>query len=289
MNFLNKVKNIFSGDSDGEPNASDASITPKSEESKQEVKEEKKEEAVEMQSPPQETVEKIEPPTHEEVAVPAMRRVIQAPAIEEDLFPESSEVLIKAQPSPTGDQCLFRTNRSLFKGFSWFFSGFESAEGSPLAERLFSLGDVETVLVHESSLTITREDKTIVDWKPLAIEVGQALRQLIEEGGPIISEKIVNEMPSEDEIRDGIGKAIYDEVNPGVAGHGGHVTLLSVQGNTVTIQMGGGCQGCSAADLTLKQGIHTTFRKFVPQVGAIYDETDHAAGLNPFFQGELNA
>jgi Fe-S cluster biogenesis protein NfuA len=47
--------------------------------------------------------------------------------------------------------------------------------------------------------------------------------------------------------------------------------------------MGGGCQGCSAADLTLKQGIHTSFRKAVPMVGAIFDETDHTAGLNPYF------
>ena len=84
-------------------------------------------------------------------------------------------------------------------------------------------------------------------------------------------------------IREGIQKVIDEEVNPGVAGHGGQINLLAVKGNTVTIQMGGGCQGCSAADLTLKQGIHTSFRKAVPQVGAIFDETDHTAGLNPYF------
>ena len=53
---------------------------------------------------------------------------------------------------------------------------------------------------------------------------------------------------------------------------------------SVTIEMGGGCQGCSAADLTLKQGIHSAFRKAAPYVGAIYDETDHAAGLNPYYR-----
>ena len=76
---------------------------------------------------------------------------------------------------------------------------------------------------------------------------------------------------------------IDTEVNPGVAGHGGNISLLAVKGNSVTIQMGGGCQGCSAADLTLKQGIHTSFRTAVPKVGAIFDETDHTAGLNPYF------
>ena len=82
---------------------------------------------------------------------------------------------------------------------------------------------------------------------------------------------------------DEIQKVIDTEVNPGVAGHGGNIRLLAVKGNSVTIQMGGGCQGCSAADLTLKQGIHTSFRKAVPMVGAIFDETDHTAGLNPYF------
>ena len=48
--------------------------------------------------------------------------------------------------------------------------------------------------------------------------------------------------------------------------------------------MGGGCQGCSAASVTLRQGIHGTLRERVPEVGAIYDDTDHAAGLNPYFR-----
>ncbi|MCH8156865.1 MAG: NifU family protein, partial [Nitrospinae bacterium] len=102
-------------------------------------------------------------------------------------------------------------------------------------------------------------------------------------GGSPVSRTIIDEMPSEETIRQGIQKAIDEEVNPGVAGHGGNITLEKIKGNTITIQMGGGCQGCSAADLTLKQGIHSSFRKFVPQVGAIFDETDHTAGLNPYF------
>ncbi len=293
MNFLNKVKTIFSGGTKEEESASNVPSVPASlEENKVEnIKDEsKQEETVSSVSAVENEGAIIEPPSREEhQETPVLRKVIQAPAIESNVFPESPDVLIKAQPSPSGDQCLFRVNRDLLKGHSWYFSGFESAAGSPLAEGLFGLGDVETVLVHESTFTLTREDKTLVDWKPLAIEVGKKVREILNEGGALLSEKILAEMPSEEEIRSGIQNAIDVEVNPGVAGHGGNITLLSVKGNTVTVQMGGGCQGCSAADLTLKQGIHTTFRKFVPQVGAIYDETDHAAGLNPFFQGELNA
>ncbi len=217
---------------------------------------------------------------------PEARRVLQIPALSTGIFPaeKSGEVLIKAQPSPTGDQCLFTVNRPLMKGYSWYFSGFESAMESSLAEALFSLDDVETVLVCESTVTITRKDKTLVDWLPLSKQVGAAIRGALVAGEEsLIAEKITANLPSEEEVREAIQKVIDTEVNPGVAGHGGNISLLNVKGNSITIQMGGGCQGCSAADLTLKQGIHTSFRKAVPMVGAIFDETDHTAGLNPYF------
>ena len=178
---------------------------------------------------------------------------------------------------------MFTVNRALMSGYSWYFDSFESASDSSLAEALFSLDDVETVLVCEATVPITRKDKTLVDWVPLAKEIGTAIRGVLKEGSLLISEKILSSIPSEETIRGGIQKVIDEEVNPGVAGHGGQINLLAVKGNSVTIQMGGGCQGCSAADLTLKQGIHTSFRNAVPQVGAIFDETDHTAGLNPYF------
>ena len=215
---------------------------------------------------------------------PAPRTVLHARVLKDSLFPKSSEdILIKAQPSQTGDQCLFTVNRVLMNNCSWYFDSFESAAESALAEILFSLDDVETVLVCESTVTVTRKDKTLVDWIPLAKEIGSAIRGVLKEGDALIAEKIISSIPSEETIREGIQKVIDEEVNPGVAGHGGQINLLGVKGNSVTIQMGGGCQGCSAADLTLKQGIHTSFRKAVPQVGAIFDETDHTAGLNPYF------
>ncbi len=230
------------------------------------------------------SIESSEKPADNFPELPQERKTINLSVIKEsNTSPQSDEILIKAEPSVANDQCVFMANRTLMEGYSWYFSSFESAANSPLAEALFSLEDVESVLILESTLTLTRKDKTIVDWKPLAKEVGAAVRKALEGGGPLISEKIIAEMPSEESVREGIQKSIDTEVNPGVAGHGGNITLQSVKGNTVTIQMGGGCQGCSAADLTLKQGIHSSFRKAVPMVGAILDETDHSAGVNPYF------
>lgn len=261
MSLINKVKNIFA---DKEP----------VEESNSNI----------ADSSPPASAEPSEKPADNFPDVPSERMTINLPVIKEtNAAQQSDEVLIKAQPSVANDQCVFMVNRTLLEGHSWYFANFESAAESPLAEALFSLEDVETVLVLESTLTITRKDKTIVDWKPLAIEVGAAVRKALKDGGAMIAEKIIAELPSEDVIRKGIQENIDAEVNPGVAGHGGHIVLRSVKGNTVTIQMGGGCQGCSAADLTLKQGIHGSFRKAVPMVGAILDETDHSAGVNPYF------
>ena len=52
---------------------------------------------------------------------------------------------------------------------------------------------------------------------------------------------------------------------------------------SLIIQMMGGCQGCAASDVTLRQGIYEAFRSAVPQIGAILDNTDHSAGKNPFY------
>ena len=73
-------------------------------------------------------------------------------------------------------------------------------------------------------------------------------------------------------------------INPAVAGHGGFVQLIDVKDNRVYLQMGGGCQGCGAADITLKSGIERLIKEELPEVEEILDATDHAAGSNPYYQ-----
>ena len=78
--------------------------------------------------------------------------------------------------------------------------------------------------------------------------------------------------------------AIDTQINPGVASHGGHVALLDVKDNIAYIALGGGCQGCGMADVTLKQGIEVLLKEAVPEIRQVIDTTDHAAGKNPFYQ-----
>ncbi len=82
-----------------------------------------------------------------------------------------------------------------------------------------------------------------------------------------------------------VHEVIQERINPGVASHGGHVTLLDVRDGTAYVRLGGGCQGCGHADTTVKQGIEAMICESVPEVHTVLDVTDHAAGENPYFQG----
>lgn len=73
-------------------------------------------------------------------------------------------------------------------------------------------------------------------------------------------------------------------INPGIAAHGGFVDLLGVEGKTAYIRLGGGCQGCGLADVTLKQGIEVAIKENVPEIEQVADATDHASGATPYFQ-----
>jgi Fe/S biogenesis protein NfuA len=78
---------------------------------------------------------------------------------------------------------------------------------------------------------------------------------------------------------------IFDaEINPAIASHGGIVHLLGVEDVTAYVELGGGCQGCGMADVTLKQGIAATIVERVEGVERVVDQTDHDAGQNPYYR-----
>jgi Fe/S biogenesis protein NfuA len=85
------------------------------------------------------------------------------------------------------------------------------------------------------------------------------------------------------ELKTRVQELIDTMINPAVAGHGGFVELIDVQDNRVYLQMGGGCQGCGAADITLKSGIERLIKEEIPEVAEVLDTTDHGAGTNPYY------
>jgi Fe/S biogenesis protein NfuA len=81
-----------------------------------------------------------------------------------------------------------------------------------------------------------------------------------------------------------VQKVLEDQINPGVASHGGVVSLMGVEGTRVFVRLGGGCQGCGMADVTLKDGIEAALREQIPEITEILDTTDHASGTNPYYE-----
>jgi Fe/S biogenesis protein NfuA len=85
-------------------------------------------------------------------------------------------------------------------------------------------------------------------------------------------------------IEDRINYVLYNEVNPSLAAHGGEVSLIEVtEDQFAVLQFGGGCQGCSAVDMTLKGGVEKTLLEQIPQLAGVRDNTDHSDRTQAYY------
>ena len=93
--------------------------------------------------------------------------------------------------------------------------------------------------------------------------------------------KLTKDSPLEDHIN----YILYNEINPGLAAHGGHVTLEEIFEDSVAVlRFGGGCQGCGMVDVTLKDGVEKTLMSQIPQLTEVRDVTDHSVKENAYYQ-----
>src|SRR5215211_7608960 len=125
--------------------------------------------------------------------------------------------------------------------------------------------------------------KVFVDGES-AEQIGGATVDYVEEmmGGGF---QIHNPNPLwKDPVAQGVQELIDTRINPGVASHGGMVSLIDVKDNLVYVRLGGGCQGCGMVDVTLRQGIEALIKQQFPQIEAVVDTTDHRGGDNPYYQ-----
>jgi Fe-S cluster biogenesis protein NfuA len=189
------------------------------------------------------------------------------------------EIRITGEPSTNGDRCKFIVDRPLLPGESAHFAEGEAATVSSLARELLGLSGVDSVLIADNTVTVSASHP--VDWP--ALGVGHIIRTHIRSGLPIVAPEYFEDLPSEGDLKWAISELLDREINPAVAQHGGYVELIEVKKNNVFIRLGGGCQGCGAADVTLKQGIEKAIRNLAPRVGEILDTTDHASGRNPYY------
>ncbi len=186
------------------------------------------------------------------------------------------EIRIRADVDPQDvNICRFTVDRPVHEGSGTFTSQKEAA-GS-VAENIFRIPGIAKVEVNDNVVAVTQAGSE--DWRQIGKRIGSAIRTFINPPPPVAEGQLL----SAEQLRVRIQQVFDEQINPGVASHGGFVELLDVQDDNLYIRMGGGCQGCGAADVTLKMGIERLIRESVPQVREIFDTTDHASGQNPFY------
>jgi NFU1 iron-sulfur cluster scaffold homolog, mitochondrial len=192
------------------------------------------------------------------------------------------EIAIVGQPTINPATCKFTVDRSVYPGSSAYFRNREAADLSPLALKIFEIPEVENVLVAENQITVTKSG--FEPWPAIGKQIGAKIREHIKSGNLAVTAEYESAMPPESDIRKKVQDLLEREINPALGMHGGWVELIDVRKNSVYLRLGGGCQGCGSADMTLKMGIERAIRELIPEVGEILDTTDHAAGRNPYYQ-----
>ncbi len=192
------------------------------------------------------------------------------------------DIAIIGEPSMNPAICKFTVDRPVYPGGSAYFGNREAAGLSALAQKIFEIPEVENLLIAENQITVTKSG--FDPWPVIGKRIGAKIREHIRSNEPAVSNAYDNTMPPESEIRKKIQNLLDREINPALGSHGGWVELIDVRKNSVFLRLGGGCQGCASAAMTLKMGIEKAIREQIPEVGEILDTTDHAAGRNPYYQ-----
>lgn len=139
---------------------------------------------------------------------------------------------------------------------------------SPLAARLFALEGVARVFLGADFVTVTKTEDA--DWAQLKARVLGAIMDHALSGEPALalsSAALEEECAPEDaEIVAQIKELLDTRVRPAVAGDGGDIVFRGYRDGTVRLHMQGSCSGCPSSTATLKHGIETMLRHYVPEV-----------------------
>ena len=138
--------------------------------------------------------------------------------------------------------------------------------------------DVDGLRVVVDAQSLPAVDRATVDFRDDPLQPGFVIEP------PRID--IPSEFDTSSPLAAQVASVLEHHINPSIAAHGGHAHLVGVQDDVVFVALGGGCQGCSMASVTLKQGIEQILKQAIPRIKAVVDATDHALGHNPFYTSD---
>ena len=196
-----------------------------------------------------------------------------------------AEIKIRGMPTVSPNVCKFVVDRPIIKmgDVAYFRKGMEGK--SRLPNELFKLGYITKVGIEGDTVVLTSDMKDI-SWPERGKEIGTVIREFLELGVPPIVLEAIEEQ--DDEVFKEVNDLIENLVNPSVGMHGGVVKLIRVMDGKAYVTMGGGCQGCSAASVTLKRGVETMIVAKVDEIMEVVDITNHEAGKNPYYEKGVN-
>jgi Fe/S biogenesis protein NfuA len=165
---------------------------------------------------------------------------------------------------------------------------FVSEPGTPRAETCIAYAKQdedfsEFRLIEEFDFSLYLEEKSIDFLKDAEVDYSP------DKFGGTLTIKAPNaklpQISKDASIEDKINYVLYSEINPGLASHGGEVSLIEVLNEeTAILQFGGGCQGCGMVDLTLKDGVEKTLLEQVEGLKNVKDVTDHSYRENAYYK-----
>jgi Fe-S cluster biogenesis protein NfuA len=188
-------------------------------------------------------------------------------------------MLIQTETTPNPSTFKFLPGRRVMEAGTRDFASPEDAEASPLAEALFSLGDVEGVFFGRDFISVTAAPG--VEWSELKPQVLSVLLDHFSSNAPLFRAATAagiqieddpqkyGEDPADAEIVAEIRELIETRVRPAVAQDGGDIVYRGFREGTVYLALQGACSGCPSSTMTLKQGIESLLKHYVPEVEAV--------------------
>lgn len=182
-------------------------------------------------------------------------------------------MFIETEQTPNPLTLMFRPGRTVTGGDSVDFANADAAEASPLAAALFGLGDVDRVFFGHDFISVTRNPAGS-EWIGLKPQILGVLVDHYSSGAPLMTAGFAagaaaagfDDDPADADIVLQIRELIETRVRPQVAEDGGDIVYRGFREGTVFLEMQGACSGCPSSTQTLKLGIESLLKYYVPEV-----------------------
>lgn len=189
-------------------------------------------------------------------------------------------MFIETEPTPNPATLKFLPGQEVMPAGTREFTSPEAAEASPLAQALFDLGEVTGVLFGRDFIAVTAAPG--VSWSVLKPQVVAMLLDHFVSGAPLFApgsaggitvaadgDEEFTDDPADAEIVAQIRELIETRVRPAVANDGGDIVYRGFREGVVYLAMQGACSGCPSSAATLKNGIETLLKHYVPEVNEV--------------------